>query len=232
MPIYYVYFKLMTSNRSLDHTVTIEDLLKDKEYEDRKKTLEKAVEIAKREWANIRVSLGLCGDVGEFDEKDFMIGIIEEDVIIKEPVISPSKSVSFYAPSFYPMYLMRNLILMDEKLPKYGYKTVEALYVYIELVTKAVERIGLVGTFSMGFGAGYGNVRTGWIGEKGRREEREIFFNMFFKGQSPDYDWDFHWNSVKKRLKQIFDKFMAWQKDPNLYKREVRPKVKVKPMMV
>ncbi len=200
-------------------------------YEKNKEDLDKAIRIAKREWGNIRVSLQLCGDIGEFNEEDFMIGVIEEDVIIKEPTISPSKSVSLYAPTFYPMYLVRNLLQMDEKLPKYGYKTVEALYAYIELVTKAVERIGLVGTFCIAFGAGYGNVRTGWIGEKGRKEEREIFFDMFFRGR-PDYDWDFHWNSVKEKLKQIFDKFMAWQKDPNLYKKEVKPKAKVKPMMV
>lgn len=200
-------------------------------YEKNKEALEKAIEIAEREWENIRVSLELCGDIGEFNEEEFMIGVIEEDVIIKEPTTSPSKSVSPYAPSFYPMYLVRNLLQMDEKLPKHGYKTVEALYAYIELVTKAVERIGLVGTFSMAFGTGYGNVRTGWIAEKGRKEERVIFFDTFFRG-SPDYDWDFHWHSTKERLKQIFDKFMKWQEDPNLYKKEVKPKARVKPMMV
>jgi hypothetical protein len=201
------------------------------EYESRKETLEKALEIAKREWANIGLSLELCGNIGEFCEEDFMIGVIEEDVIIREPLISPTKSVSGYAPTFYPMYLVRNLIIMDEKFPEYGYKTVEALYVFIELATKAVEKLGLVGTFSIGFGSGYGYVRTGWIGEKGRAEERDIFFKMFFKGRM-DYDWDFHWTSVRERLKQIFDKFMAWQNNPKLHEKEVRPKVKVKPMMV
>lgn len=200
-------------------------------YEKNREALEKAIRIAKREWENIRVSLELCGDIGEFNKEEFMIGVIEEDVIIKEPAISPSKSVSPHAPSFYPMYLVRNLLQMDEKLPKHGYKTVEALYAYIELVTKAVERIGLVGTFSMAFGSGYGNVRTGWIAEKGRKEERVIFFDMFFRGR-PDYDWDFHWNSVKEKLKQIFNKFMKWQENPVLYRKEVKPKAKVKPMMV
>lgn len=205
--------------------------LKQDEYEFRKEVLEKALGTARREWANIRLSLELCGDIGEFREEDFMVGIIEEDVIIKEPILSPTKSVSGYAPTFYPMYLIRNLTLMDMKFSDYGYKTVEALYVFIELTIKAVERIGLVGTFSAGFGSGYGYVRTGWIGEKGRAEEREIFFKMFFKGRK-NYDWDFNSTSVKERLKQIFDKFMAWQKDPKLYETEVKPKSRVKPMMV
>jgi hypothetical protein len=212
--------------------VDLEELLRDEEYEKREKELEKAIEIAKREWENVRVSLELCGNIGDFSKEDFMIGVIGEDVIIKKPLISPTKSVSGYSPTFYPMYFVNNLLTMDEKFPKYGYKTVEALYVFIELVTKAAERLGLRGTFSVAFGNGYANVRTGWIAEKGFPEERDIFFKMFFKGKKVDYDWDFHWTSVRERLKQIFDKFMAWQKDPKLYKKEVRQKVIVKPMMV
>src|SRR5574341_757291 len=201
------------------------------EYEIRKKTLEKAIQIAKREWGNIRLSLNLCGDIGEFSEEDFMIGIIEEDVIIREPLISPTKSVSGYAPTFYPMYLLGNVVIMEKKLPEYGYKTVEALYVFIELVTKAAERVGLVGKFSIGVGSGYGYVRTGWIGEKGTTEERDIFYQMFYKGRV-DYYWNFHWTSVRKRLKLIFTRFMAWQNNPKLYEIEVKPRAKVKPMMV
>lgn len=205
--------------------------LRQDEYEFRKEMLEGAIEIARREWANIGLSLELCGNIGEFREEDFMIGIIREDLIIKEPIISPTKSVSGYAPTFYPMYLIKNLILMDMKFPDYGYRTVEALYVFIELVIKAVERLGLIGVFSAGFGSGYGYVRTGWIGEKGGAEEREIFFNMFFKGRRK-YNWDFNSTWVKEGLKRIFDRFMAWQRDPKLYEKEVRSKAKVKPMMV
>lgn len=194
--------------------------------------LERPLQIAKREWENIRISLKLCGDIGEFSEEDFMIGIIDEDVIIREPEISPTKSVSFYAPTFYPMYFIRNLISMDKKLEERGYKTVEALYVFIELATKATERLGLIGTFSMGFGAGYASVRTGWTAEKGLPVERDIFFNMFFKGTRKNYDWEFFWTSVGEKLKTIFEKFLAWQNDRTLYQREVKPKSIIKPMMV
>ncbi len=208
------------------------ETLLDTEYENKKKTLEKAIQIAKREWENVRVSLALCGDIGEFSEKDFMIGTIEEDVIIRQPLISPTKSVSGYAPTFYPMYFVKNLLAMDEKFSELGYKTTESLYVFIELATKAVERLGLVGTFCMGFGVGYGNARTGWIAEKGLPLERDIFSQMFFRGRKKDYDWDFYWTLVRDRLKQIFDKFISWQNDPKLYHKEVKPKVIVKPMMV
>ncbi|HXG31181.1 MAG TPA: hypothetical protein VNK81_06010 [Thermodesulfobacteriota bacterium] len=204
----------------------------DEEYERRKRVLERAIDIAKREWENVRVSLELCGDIGEFSKRDFMIGTIEEDVIIREPLISPTKSVSGYAPTFYPMYFVKNLLAMEERFREHGYKTTEALYVFIEIVTKAAERLGLLGKFSTGFGVGYGRVRTGWIAEKGVPLERDTFFDMFFKGRRIDYDWDFHWTSVRERLKRIFDRFMSWQNDPRLYQREVKPKAKVKPMMV
>jgi len=192
----------------------------------------RALEIAKKEWENLRESLKLCGDIGEFSEEDFLIGIIEEDVIIREQAISPTKSVSFYAPTFYPMYFVNNLLNMEEKKREYRYKTVEALYVFIELATKAAERLGLVGTISMGFGAGYGNVRTGWLAEKGLPEEIKVFHSMFFSANKIDHDWDFHWTSVGKRLKAIFDRFTEWQNDPQLYQKEVKPKTIVKPMMV
>ena len=209
----------------------LEQLIRSEE-EEREKKFERGLEIARREWENIRISLKLCGDIREFSEEDFMIGIIDEDVIIRAPEISPTKSVSFFAPTYYPMYFIRNLISMDDKLEERGYKTVEALYVFIELATKAVERLGLIGTFSMGFGAGYASVRTGWTAEKGLPVERDIFFNMFFKDTKKTYEWEFCWTSVAERLETIFNKFLAWQNDQALYRREVRPKSTIKPMMV
>lgn len=209
----------------------LEQLIRSEEVE-REEKLELALKIARREWQNIRKSLTLCGDIGEFSEGDFMIGIIDEDVIIREPEKSPTKSVSFYAPTFYPMYFIKNLISMDEKLETHGYRTVEALYVFIELATKAAERIGLIGTFSMGFGTGYASARTGWPAEKGLPVERDIFVKMFFKGRSKNYAWEFFWNSVSETLNEIFRKFLAWQNDQALYRREVKPKSIIKPMMV
>ncbi|MGQ0793194.1 MAG: hypothetical protein ACT4NX_03805 [Deltaproteobacteria bacterium] len=210
----------------------LEDLLQDEEATKEEKALQRAVEIAGREWENIRKSLSLLGDIGNFSESDFMIGVIARDVIARKPLLSPTKSVSGYSPTFYPMYLVTNLITMDENLDARGYKTTHALFVFIELATKASERLGLVGTFSMGFGSGYAHSRTGWIAEKGNPLERDIFARMFFKGAKVDYNWGFHWNSTGERLKLIFEKFMSWQKDESLYQSEVKSKAVVKPMMI
>lgn len=210
----------------------LEELIRDREFDEGEKRLNDALVIAQREWANVRSSLELAGDIGEFDKEDFMIGVIEEDVIIREPLLSPTKSVSGYSPTFYPMYFVKNLLTMDEKLGKEGYKTIEALYVFVELATKASERLGLSGSFSMSFGAGYGSARTGWIAEKGYPLERDLFVKMFFRNRTKDYTWDFYWTSVRENLSEIFSKFDAWQNDESLYKREVKSKAIVKPMLV
>ena len=180
----------------------------------------------------MRTSLEPAGDIGEFDKEDFMIGVIEEDVIIREPLNSPTKSVSGYSPTFYPMYFVKNLLTMDEKMEKDGYRTIEALYVFVELATKAAERLGLTGSFSMSFGAGYGSARSGWIAEKGYPIERELFVKMFFRNRKKSYDWDYNWNSVRENLNQIFTKFESWQKNEKLYKKEVKSEAIIKPMMV
>ncbi|MEE9238875.1 MAG: hypothetical protein V3U58_04860 [Thermodesulfobacteriota bacterium] len=210
----------------------LEELLKDREFDEGAKRLNEALLIAQREWENVRSSLELSGDIGEFDKEDFMIGVIAEDVIIREPLLSPTKSVSVYAPTFYPMYFVQNLLAMDQKLAKEGYSTIEALYVFVEIATKAAERLGLKGSFSMSFGAGYGSARTGWIAEKGYPIERELFVKMFFKNRKKSYDWDFCRSSVKENLNVIFIKFQSWQNDEDLYKKEVKSKAIVKPMLV
>ncbi|MGB2690896.1 MAG: hypothetical protein WBB48_07145 [Thermodesulfobacteriota bacterium] len=210
----------------------LEELLRDREFDEGEKRLNDAIDIAQREWENVRSSLELAGDIGEFDKEDFMIGVIEEDVIIREPLLSPTKSVSVYSPTFYPMYFVQNLLTMDEKLAKEGYRTIESLYVFVELAAKAGERLGLIGSFAMSFGGGYGTARSGWIAEKGYPLERDLFVKMFFKNKNESQDWDFFWTSVRDNLKQTFAKFEAWQNDEKLYKKEVKSKAIVKPMLV
>lgn len=207
------------------------------QYEVRKRSFDQAIEYANELWECVRTSLMLCGDTGEFDKSEFMIGPIDEDVIIRAPMLSRTKSVSGYSPTFYPMYFVGNLTVMREKFEEKGFNTPEALYIFIELAAKASARLGLKGTFSIGFGSGYGRVRTGWIGEKSQPEESEIFYKMFFPKElflfkKNKHEWEFHWTSVQERIKSIFDKFSEWQNDPELFSQEVRPSAKTVPMMV
>ena len=209
----------------------LEELIKEQETKNHNE-LNQALEIAEKEWEKIRVSLELCGDIGDFNKEDFMVGIIEEDVIVRQPLSSPTKSVSGYSPTFYPMYFLKNILLMDEKYEEFGYNTLEAMYVYIELATKAVSRLGLKGNLAMGFGAGYAYARTGWISEKGWAEERDVFYKLFFRNRSVDYKWDFIWTSVKESMKEIFDKFEEWENNPETYNKDTKSRARVIPMMV
>lgn len=219
-----------------NHTIKVsdmqlEDLIKEQERKGTEE-LNISLKIAEREWNNVRTSLELCGDTGNFCREDFIVGIIDEDIILREPLKSPTKSVSFYSPTYYPMYFLRNLLVMEDKLPDLGYRSVEAMYVFIELVTKAASRIGLEGNFAMGFGNGYGYVRTGWLAEKGWAVERDTFYKQFFEGRKTKYDWEFFWDSIKKRFLTNFNTFKSWQNDPELHRKETRSKAKIKPLLV
>ena len=194
--------------------------------------IERASEIAREEWEKIRASLALCGDTGDFCGDDFMFGTISGETITREPLGSPTKSVSVYSPTYYPMYLVKNLREFREKFPERNYRTTEALYVYVELVNAAALRLGLEGTLAMGFASGYSNVRTGWIAEKGLPEESAVFSEMFFSDRPKSYDWDFHWTSIREKFGKIHGKFVAWQRSPALYLKESKSKAVVKPFIV
>ena len=192
----------------------------------------RASEIAREEWEKIRVSLALCGDTGDFHGDDFMLGTISGETITREPLGSPTKSVSLYSPTYYPMYLVKNLREFRKKFPEKNYRMIEALYIYVELVNAAALRLGLKGTLAMGFASGYANVRTGWIAEKGLAEQSAIFSEMFFSDRPKNYDWDFHWTSVRRGFREIYEKFVAWQRSPALYLEESKSKAVVKPFIV
>ena len=194
--------------------------------------IERASEIAREEWEKIRVSLALCGDTGDYCGDDFMLGTISGETIAREPLGSATKSVSVYSPTYYPMYLVGNLREFREKFPEKNYRTTEALYVYVELVNAAALRLGLEGTLAMGFASGYANVRTGWIAEKGLQEQSAIFSEMFFSDRPKNYDWDFHWTSIRQKFAEIHEKFVAWQRSPALYLEESKSKAVVKPFIV
>ncbi|QMU55832.1 MAG: hypothetical protein GKS04_01330 [Candidatus Mycalebacterium zealandia] len=197
-----------------------------------KERVEAAMKIARREWGKIGSSLRMCGETGDFDRNEFMIGVIDEDVIIKSPLSCATKSVDVNSPTYYPMYFVKNLIEMDELMPERGYRTPQALYCHIELAAKAAEALGLTGTIAMGFACGYAVARTGWTAEKGLRRKRQFFLETFFEGWEKNHDWNPEWDSVGNRLKKIFDKFCQWQKDGELHERETAEDRKIKPLLV
>ena len=165
----------------------------------------KSTEIIRREWENIRVSLERCGDIGElsFEEKsNRAINGITSD-----------------------LRFLRNAVEMKNKYPTYGYFSHEAAYVFTVLATRAGKSLGLRNDLSRSFGSGYSIVRTGWL-ELYITEEKSIvkqwlFFKLFSQRRE-DFTWDFSSLIVKKKLKRILDKFLAWQEDPSTYFHDIR----------
>ncbi len=194
--------------------------------------IERACKIAAQQWKNVRVSLSLCGDIGEFCADDFMLGTISEDTIARSPHTSWTKSVSLYSPTYYPMYLVENLLGFAEEFTDKRYRSIKALYAYVEIVNIAAIRLGFTGTLAMGFASGYAHARTGWIAEKGLAEHRAVFTEMFFSQRPRNYEWDFHWNSVQRAFKDIYDKFSQWRDCPDLYRKETKTRAVVKPFIV
>jgi hypothetical protein len=164
-----------------------------------------AIQIAKREWGNIRTSLEKYGDVGEFDSKHQI-----------NSSLTPLESSA----------LVRNLIDMESKLSTYGYFTQEASYVFTSLASGAAERLGLKGELAKPFGRGYSWVRTGWFDleymEKRHLVKQIIFFKIFFPIGRDFISWDFNSPAVKTKLKAVLYKFAAWQSNPKSYVQDVR----------
>jgi hypothetical protein len=157
---------------------------------------QRAVQIARREWGNIKASLEMCGDIGEFSHKDYI-----------------NMNGKFALPSL-DLLLVRKLIEMDNKLPSYGYFTQEAAYVFYTLASRAGKRIGLIGRVGKTFGIGYSLVRTGCLSsDRTERQPKEqmAFFRFFFR-LGGGFNWDFNSPAVKIRMKLSFDKFFEWQR--------------------
>jgi hypothetical protein len=169
--------------------------------------IQRAFQIATREWENIKASLETCGDIGEFQSKNHSRSK-PDSLLVSESLI-----------------LVRNLIRMENKLPTCGYLTQEAAYAFIYLSSRAVERLGLKSGMAQIFGRGYSWVRTGWFDPCGIEEQhvvKQLFFMKIFFPLGGFFKWDFNSPSVKTKLKAILHKFVLWQDNPRTYIQDVR----------
>jgi hypothetical protein len=171
------------------------------------KEIQRALQIAIREWENIRASLEICGNIGEFHSKNHT----------SNKPISPLVSEG--------LILVRNLIGMENKLSAYGYITPEAGYVFASLASKAAGRLGLRGGMAQTFGRGYSWIRTGWFDSVGIEKQhliKQLFFMKIFFPLGGYFKWDFNSPSVKTRLRAVLYKFILWQDNPKSYVQDVR----------
>lgn len=163
--------------------------------------INKALEVARREWENIRGSLAMCGDIGDFNPDDFALD---------KPTLISNLS-----------HLITNLIEMDKQLIRDGYSTSEALDVFTAFAVKAAERLGLDEGLALAFGNGYGYVRTGWLGLQEIEQQQVIFSKIYFP-VGVNFYWRFDSPLVRTKLKTVFNRFMSWQNDPQSYVTEMK----------
>jgi hypothetical protein len=176
---------------------------------------QRALQIAKREWENIRLSLQDCGDIGEFLDAGLLTEL-SRGLDLDAANFSFPKSPIHMSKSTKSSLLAKELIDMDYKLirlPTYGYFTPEAAHVFTALTSRAVKRLGLKERTAKTFGSGYSLVRTGCLDSNGAEKQRweQMEFLKFFFPVRGGFNWDFNSLLVKKKLKLIFDKFLASQ---------------------
>jgi hypothetical protein len=159
--------------------------------------IDKAVQVAGREWENLRSYLEMCGDIGGFDFDDL-------------------RDCKWFNERNYHEGFISNIINMQEKLPQCEYATPEAMNVLTVLASKAAERLGLEEDLALAFGMGYGLVQTGLLSGQTVEPRQIIFHRMFYPfGVNPD--WNFAPDLVKKKLKIVYERFRSWQDNPETY---------------
>jgi hypothetical protein len=170
--------------------------------------VQNALEIANREWENIRTSLEECGDIGVFKDESQLYNNGSSQI---------DKGLS----------LGRSLIEMDSKLRKFGYFTMDAAHVFATLASKAGVTLGLCENLASKFGCGYSLVRTSCLDQNCLNDVQRhvlkqlLFFKLFFP-LGGIFDWDFESPAEQLKLKLVFHMFTDWQKNPDSYKRDLR----------
>lgn len=161
-----------------------------------------ANKIIKREWEVLRLSFEMCGDIGEVN-------------------LDNLKNIRWVIGVEYEK-LISQIIEMDEKLPQYGYATQEALNVLTLLVSIAAKKLGLRKELATAFGMGYGFARTGLVSYHRLEPKQVLFYKMFFpQGGVRILDLEFDPRFVKEKLVIVFNRFMSWQNNPQLYKEDI-----------
>ena len=160
--------------------------------------VDKALEIVRREWENVRYSFEMCGDIGNFNIENFRA------------------SKWFFEEGFE--WLISNVIEMDKKIPQLGYATPEASNVFTILASRAAEKLGFNHELASAFGIGYGFVRTGLLSGNRLEPTQAIFCKLFFPlGMGSEFEWGFDSSLVKTKIKTVFDGFKNWQDNPQIY---------------
>jgi hypothetical protein len=160
------------------------------------------LKLAAELWGEIRNSLLLCGDIGEFSPEDFEFSDIPRITWNDKPVL--------------PVSLL-------ERLNDLGVEVNEVFWnVYEALAIGAAKRLGFEGKMAIVFADSLTCVRTGMVGGHRTEAEQCISQEMFLREAPRDSEWDPNSIQIQKQSLLIYNKIKKWQGNPILYEEEIR----------
>ena len=159
------------------------------------------LKLAEELWGEIRKSLSLCGDIGEFTPEDFEFSDVPRVMWDDRPVLP---------------------LLLLERLEDLGAEINEVFWnVYEALAIGAARRLGFEGKMAIVFADSLTCVRTGMVGGHRTQAEQCISQEIFLREVPVESDWDPDSAQVQRQNLLIFKKVMGWQLDPALYRQEI-----------
>ncbi len=156
--------------------------------------------LAAKLWGEIRNSLSLCGDIGEFSPKDFEYSDIPRVTWNDKPVL--------------PLSFLERLRDLDVEVNEVFWNVYEALAI------AAARRLGFEGKMAIVFADSLTCVRTHMLGGHRTQAEQCISQEIFLTAVSLESDWDPNSAEVQRQHLLIYKKIMDWQLDPALYQKE------------
>jgi hypothetical protein len=163
--------------------------------------IDKVIGVIRREWEDLRHNFRMCGDIGEFNFKDF------------------STSGWLCDEQQYEWFVSK-VIGMNEKFSRYGNSTPEALDVVRVLAQRAAEKLGLRVELASAFAKSYACVRTGLIAHYKLGPKQILFYKMYFPFGVWFDQYFFDPSLTGIKLKAIFEMFRSWQNNPQTYEQD------------
>lgn len=161
----------------------------------------KELKLAADLWDEIRTSLFLCGDIGEFLPEDFEFSDIPRVMRNDRPVLP---------------------LLLLERLGDLGIEINEVFWnVYEALAISAARRLGFEGKMAIVFADSLTCVRTGMVGGHRTEAEQCISQEIFLREVPVESVWDPDSAKVQGQNLLIYKKIMGWQLDPAGYQQEI-----------
>lgn len=157
--------------------------------------------LAAKLWGEIRKSLLLCGDIGEFSPKDFEYIDIPRVIWNEKPVL--------------PLSLLDRLRDLDVEVNEVFWNVYEAL------ALGAARKLGFEGKMAIVFADSLTCVRTHMLGGHRTQAEQCISQEIFLRKVPVESDWDPNSIEVQRQHLLIYKKIKEWQHDPALYQEEI-----------